>query len=244
LASRAALRSLVMASTNDEGRGQEVNSFMRDVFPSSAAVLRGEGACRGRLPRLQRGRPEALFNYSEGCLKLIVCNNELQGLSKALEGEFVTLSPGGDPVWNTGMLPNGKNMDALDPNSIPIKAAVQTVFVVLDSMLESGQAGRGSRVHRVHALGTGHIKTYGERLAQVLALVGARPVPDGLGRVNKVELIPLSEELGRPRSNIVHNCSGGFRDLFINQINLLDRAIKMAAEADEPIDMNYLRKRA
>ena len=31
-----------------------------------------------------------------------------------------------------------------------------------------------------------NIKTYGESLAQVLALVGARPVPDSLGRVNKV----------------------------------------------------------
>merc|ERR1711959_808227 len=86
-------------------------------------------------------------------------------------------------------------------------------------------------------------KTYGESLAQVLALVGARPVSDSLGRVNKVELIPL-EDLGRPRIDVVCNCSGVFRDLFINQMNLLDRAIKMAAEADEPIEMNFLRKHA
>ena len=45
--------------------------------------------------------------------------------------------------------------------------------------------------------GTDNIKTYRESLAQVLALVGVRPVADSLGRVNKVELIPL-EELGRP----------------------------------------------
>jgi magnesium chelatase subunit H len=75
----------------------------------------------------------------------------------------------------------------------------------------------------------------------VLALVGCRPVPDSLGRVNKVELIPL-EELGRPRVDVVCNCSGVFRDLFINQMNLLDRAIKLAAEADEPVEQNYVRK--
>merc|ERR1711957_329977 len=91
--------------------------------------------------------------------------------------------------------------------------------------------------------GTDNIKTYGESLAQVLALVGARPMPDSLGRVNKVELIPL-EELGRPRIDVVCNCSGVFRDLFINQMNLLDRAIKMAAEADEPSDQNFVRKHA
>jgi magnesium chelatase subunit H len=61
--------------------------------------------------------------------------------------------------------------------------------------------------------------------------------------VNKVELIPL-EELGRPRIDVVCNCSGVFRDLFINQMNLLDRAVKMAAEADEPLDQNYVRKHA
>jgi len=61
--------------------------------------------------------------------------------------------------------------------------------------------------------------------------------------VNKVELIPL-EDLGRPRIDVVCNCSGVFRDLFINQMNLLDRAIKMAAEADEPIEKNYVRKHA
>merc|ERR1712051_451552 len=91
--------------------------------------------------------------------------------------------------------------------------------------------------------GTDNIKTYGESLAQVLALVGVKPVADSLGRVNKVELIPL-EELGRPRIDVVCNCSGVFRDLFINQMNLLDRAIKMAAEADEPVDKNFVRKHA
>jgi magnesium chelatase subunit H len=77
----------------------------------------------------------------------------------------------------------------------------------------------------------------------VMLLVGVLPVPDALGRVNKLELIPL-ETLGRPRVDVVVNCSGVFRDLFINQMNLLDRAVKMAAEADEPLEMNFVRKHA
>lgn len=64
----------------------------------------------------------------------------------------------------------------------------------------------------------------GESLAQVLCLAGVRPVPDSIGRVNKLELIPL-EELGRPRVDVVVSCSGVFRDLFINQMNLLDRGV-------------------
>merc|ERR1711988_19947 len=91
--------------------------------------------------------------------------------------------------------------------------------------------------------GTDNIKTYGESLAQVLMLVGVRPVPDALGRVNKLELIPL-EDLNRPRVDVVVTCSGVFRDLFINQMALLDRAVKLAAEADEPPEMNFVRKHA
>ncbi len=69
--------------------------------------------------------------------------------------------------------------------------------------------------------------------AQVMMMVGVNPVADALGRVNKLELIPL-EELGRPRVDVVVNCSGVFRDLFVNQMNLLDRAVKLAAEQVGP----------
>merc|ERR1711871_152742 len=79
--------------------------------------------------------------------------------------------------------------------------------------------------------------------AQVMLMVGVMPVSDALGRVNKLEVIPL-EELGRPRVDVVVNCSGVFRDLFINQMNLLDRAVKLAAEQDEPLEMNFVRKHA
>jgi magnesium chelatase subunit H len=91
--------------------------------------------------------------------------------------------------------------------------------------------------------GTDNIKTYGESLAQVLWMLGVRPVPDSLGRVNKVEAVPL-EELGRPRVDVVVTCSGVFRDLFINQMALLDRAVKLVAELDEPLDQNFVRKHA
>lgn len=74
-------------------------------------------------------------------------------------------------------------------------------------------------------------------------MVGVKPVSDALGRVNKLEVIPL-EELGRPRVDVVVNCSGVFRDLFVNQMNLLDRAVKMAAEQDESDEDNFVRKHA
>lgn len=82
-----------------------------------------------------------------------------------------------------------------------------------------------------------------DSVKQVLWMVGVKPVPDALGRVNKLEVISL-EELGRPRVDVVVNCSGVFRDLFVNQMNLLDRAVKMVAELDEAAEDNFVRKHA
>ena len=176
----------------------------------------------------------------------MVADNELGGLLKALAGEYVLPGPGGDPVRNPDVLPTGKNIHALDPQAIPTAAAVQSAKIVVDRLLARYRSeNNGAWPDSIACVlwGTDNIKTYGESLAQVMWLVGARPVPDTLGRVNKLELIPL-EELGRPRIDAVITCSGVFRDLFINQMALLDRAVKMAAEADEPLEMNYVRRNA
>jgi magnesium chelatase subunit H len=165
---------------------------------------------------------------------------------RALEGEYILPGPGGDPIRNPDVLPTGKNIHALDPQSIPTAAAVKSAKVVVDRLLARQRAENGGKYPETIACvlwGTDNIKTYGESLAQIMWMVGVKPVPDALGRVNKLELLPL-EELGRPRIDVVINCSGVFRDLFINQMSLLDKAVKMAAEADEPVEMNFVRKHA
>ncbi|AFY68626.1 cobaltochelatase CobN subunit [Thalassoporum mexicanum PCC 7367] len=187
-----------------------------------------------------------LFEFLEFCLKQIVADNELGGLIRALEGEYIMPSPGGDPIRNPLVLPTGKNMHALDPQSIPTSAAVQAARVVVERLLDRQKADNNGQWPETIACmlwGTDNIKTYGESLAQILCMIGVKPMADSLGRVNRVELIPL-EELGRPRIDVVVNCSGVFRDLFINQMDLLDRAVRMAADADEPVEMNFVRKHA
>jgi len=204
-----------------------------------------EALAEAGYPKVNADDIKPLFEYLEFCLKQIVADNELGALLQALEGEYVLPGPGGDPIRNPDVLPTGKNIHALDPQSIPTLAAVQSAQIVVDRLLARQKAETGAYPETIAFVlwGTDNIKTYGESLAQVMLLVGVRPIPDALGRVNKLELIPL-DELGRPRVDVVVNCSGVFRDLFINQMNLLDRAIKMAAEADEPIEMNYVRKHA
>merc|ERR1719208_76098 len=189
---------------------------------------------------------DKMFEYLNFCLLQVVKDNEMGALQTGLRGRYVEPGPGGDPIRNPDVLPTGKNIHALDPQAIPTSAAVQSAAVVVERLIERQKLDNGGAYPETIALvlwGTDNIKTYGESLAQVMLMVGVRPKPDALGRVNKLELIPL-EELGRPRIDVVVNCSGVFRDLFINQMNLLDRAVKMAAEADEPADMNFVRKHA
>ncbi|KAG7348089.1 cobaltochelatase [Nitzschia inconspicua] len=250
-ASRAAVRALVKQSTDSSGRIKEVKSVFDDLGSMFSKMTGGkkpytQAIIDAGFPKVQEERLEGVMKYLEFCLKQVVANNELGGIMELLNGEFLMPAPGGDPIRNPDVLPTGRNMHALDPSAIPTQAAVEVAESVTRKLLEKLQDENGGKYPESIAFtlwGTDNIKTYGESLAQVLSLVGVRPVADSLGRVNKVELIPL-EELGRPRIDVVVSCSGVFRDLFINQMNLMDRGIKMAAEADEPLDQNFVRKHA
>merc|ERR1719253_195480 len=120
LASRTAVRALVMESTNSEGRVAEVNTFMQDLtFMFTGGSPWRQALADAGYPDVDEDDLKPLFEYLQVCLQQIVVNNELPGLMNALNGEFIEPGPGGDPVRNPDVLPTGKNMHALDPNSIP-----------------------------------------------------------------------------------------------------------------------------
>ncbi len=244
LATRSAVAALVKAQTDADGRVAKV--AILNFFNMGKKEPWTEALHQAGYPKVDSQDLKPLFEYLEFCLQQVCADNELGALLKALEGEYVLPGPGGDPIRNPDVLPTGKNIHALDPQSIPTTAAILSAKIVVDRLLERQKVENGGKYPETIACvlwGTDNIKTYGESLAQVMWMVGVRPVPDALGRVNKLELIS-PEELGRPRIDVVINCSGVFRDLFINQMNLLDQAVKMAAEADEPLSMNYVRKHA
>jgi magnesium chelatase subunit H len=239
---KEAVKALVQAQADSNGRLAKISVLnflnMGKTEPWLHALT------SAGFSQVNRQELQALFAFLEFCLQQIVADNELGSLLRALEGEYIAPSAGGDPIRNPNVLPTGKNIHALDPQSIPTSAAVQSASLVVEKLLARERNANGGKYPETIALvlwGTDNIKTYGESLAQVLCLLGVKPLPDALGRVNRLELIPL-EELGRPRIDVVVNCSGVFRDLFINQMELLDRAVKMCAEAEEPLEWNFVRK--
>ncbi|QMS89521.1 magnesium chelatase subunit H [Nostoc edaphicum CCNP1411] len=244
LATRAAVTALVQEQIDAEGRVSLVSRL--NFFNMGKKEPWVEALHKAGYPKVDTAALKPLVEYLEFCLQQVCADNELGALLRGLEGEYILPGPGGDPIRNPDVLPTGKNIHALDPQSIPTTAAVQSAKIVVDRLLIRNKAENDGKWPETIACvlwGTDNIKTYGESLAQIMWMVGVRPVPDALGRVNKLELISL-EELGRPRIDVVINCSGVFRDLFINQMNLLDQGVKMAAEADEPLEMNFVRKHA
>ena len=88
------------------------------------------------------------------------------------------------------------------------------------------------------------MRTSGDDIAEVFALLGVRPVwDDASRRVVDLEAIELAE-LGRPRIDVTVRISGFFRDAFPHVVTMLDDAVQLAAGLDEPAEYNYVRAHA
>ena len=166
---------------------------------------------------------------------------EIPAILRALDGRFTAPVPGGDLIRNTEILPTGRNIHAFDPFRMPTEYAVREGRRQAQMLLETH-----ATLPRSVALvlwGSDNIKTDGGPIGQALALIGAVPRFDSFGRLSGADLIPL-EELGRPRIDVMMTLSGIFRDLLPLQTRLLADAALQAAEADEPLDRNFVRAHA
>jgi len=166
---------------------------------------------------------------------------ELPALMCALSGEFIAPVPGGDIIRSPEILPTGRNIHAFDPFRMPTAFAVSEGSKQADLLLETHETL--PRTVAMVLWGSDNIKSDGTPISQALALMGAKPRFDNYGRLAGADLIPL-EKLGRPRIDVVMTLSGIFRDLLPLQTKMLAEAALKCAEADEPLDQNYIRAHA
>ncbi len=172
-------------------------------------------------------------------------DTEVPALLRALDGRYIRPAPGGDVLHTPEVLPTGRNMHGFDPFRIPSAFAVRDgakqAQRLLDRYIDDGNALPESVA--IVLWGSDNLKSEGAPIGQCLALMGALPRFDSYGRIAGAQLIPLAE-LGRPRIDVVITLSGIFRDLMPMQIRLLAEAAYLAAAADEPVEMNWIRKHA
>ncbi len=177
---------------------------------------------------------------------LLQTDEEITNLLRGLNGEYIPPAPGGDLLRDgPGVLPTGRNIHALDPYRMPSPAAYERGREIGKKIIAQHLEEHDKYPETVAVLlwGLDAIKTKGESLGILLELVGAEPVKEGTGRIVRYELKPIAE-VGHPRIDVLGNLSGIFRDTFVNIIELLDDLFKRAAEAEESIADNYIRKHA
>ncbi len=174
---------------------------------------------------------------------LLSKDHELDGLLRALDGRFIRPVPGGDLIRSPEILPTGRNVHGFDPFRIPSVFAVADGARQAELVLETHAAKSGALPETVAMVlwGTDNLKSEGGPIAQALALMGATPRFDSFGRLCGAKLIPL-DHINRPRIDVMVTLSGIFRDLLPLQTQMLAEAAWLASSADEPAELNFVRK--
>ncbi len=179
--------------------------------------------------------------------RLARTTDELTAVLHALAGGYVAAGPSGSPLRGlVNVLPTGRNFYTVDPKAVPSRLAYDTGLAMAASLVDRYVADTGGYPTSVglSVWGTSAMRTSGDDIAEVLALIGVRPVwQEESRRVGSLEVVPLAE-LGRPRIDVTVRISGFFRDAFPHVVSLLDDAFATVAGLDEPAEENFVRAHA
>ena len=236
------LRAAARRDLTDE----EFEAAARDIVCATVTA----GDVKAGLREAERAgiAPMALEPTLNGLLGLdamLSHDSEIPGMLRALDGRYVSAAPAADLVRNTAVLPTGRNLYGFDPYKVPSPYALKEGAARAEQLIARHVAdGHDFPATVAFVLwGTDNMKSEGTQLAQVLALMGVVPRFDGVGRLCGARLMSLAS-LGRPRVDVVASLSGIFRDLLPLQVKLLAEAALLCASADEPDEMNFIRKHA
>jgi len=185
-----------------------------------------------------------LDEQAEVGAKLDACGSaEMDALVHALRGGFIQPSPSGAPGrGRKDVLPTGRNLFSVDPRAIPTRTAWDIGQRLAQDVLDRYLQDHGEWPRRIvlDLWGSASMRTGGDDLAQGFALLGVRPLWDAAStRMSGFEILPLAR-LGRPRIDVTLRISGLFRDVFPQQIEAFDAAVRAVAALDEPSDENPL----
>lgn len=187
------------------------------------------------------------FAATEVVPRLAGTATEIEQVLRALDGRFIAAGPSGSPLRGlVNVLPTGRNFYSVDPKAVPSRLAWEAGVALADSLLARYRADHGVWPPSVglSVWGTSAMRTAGDDIAEVLALLGVRPVwDDASRRVVDLTAIEVSE-LGRPRIDVTVRISGFFRDAFPHVVTMLDDAVRLVADLDESDDDNYVRAHA
>lgn len=205
-------------------------------------ALRGGGA--SAFADITGCDPEYLERRTARLAEQISSSDEMGALMNALDGGYTPPGPAGTVSGGDGSaFPTGRNFYCLDPYALPTRKAWSVGMGLADSAVQRYIEDQGSYPESIAvAWIVSDLSLFsGEVMAQILALIGARPVWGRNGRVASFEIVPL-DELGRPRIDVMVRISPSVKLYYRNCIDLVDDAVNAVSLLDEPNDMNLVRK--
>jgi len=226
---------------------RRIGNMVKDLDAHEARQTLAEENTDGRAWVLRPDMVSATnFIRDEVIPRLDCTTDELTNTLRGLDGRFVPAGPSGAPTRGMArILPTGRNFYSVDIHTIPTETAWRVGVQAGDRLIEKYQKDHDGAYPRsvgIVVWGTSTMRTHGDDVAEILHLMGVRPVwvPESR-RLKGVELVPMAE-LGRPRVDVTVRISGFFRDAFPNVVALIDKAVELVAAADEPDDRNYVRR--
>lgn len=185
-------------------------------------IIKGEKTAEIKLGK----NTEKSLNWIENKLlpNLRKTEQEISNLIRGLEGKYIPSGSSGAPTrGRADVLPTGRNFYSVDIRAIPTETAWEVGRKAAEAIIEryTQENGEYPQTLAISVWGTSTMRTGGDDIAQIMALMGVKPVWDGVSRrVVDYEILPLSV-LGRPRIDVTVRVSGFFRDGFPNILELL-----------------------
>ncbi|NNE51402.1 MAG: cobaltochelatase subunit CobN [Sulfitobacter sp.] len=184
--------------------------------------------------------------YGDGLHTFGAGEGETEGLLMALDGKRIEAGPSGSPYrGRSDVLPTGRNLFAVDPRSVPTRAAHAQGVKMAEELIRRHLQDEGDYPKGivVDLWGSATMRTAGEEVAMAMHLAGLAPKWDeGSERVGGFEVLPLTL-INRPRIDVTLRISGLFRDIFPGLGQLFEAGALALAEREEAAEMNPYRLR-
>jgi len=182
------------------------------------------------------------LEYGRKCIDNVKKCNEMNGLLKVLNGEYIKAKLSGDVFRNPEVLPTGYNMYQFDPYSVPTAVAYERGHQIAENTIEKYRAESGLYPNNVAIVlwGIETSRTQGETLGQILSYLGVRILKNKSNFSFQYEIIPIGE-MKRPRIDVTIDMSGFFRDMYPNMVDELNNIFRDVYLLEEPDDLNYFK---
>ncbi|MCO1336137.1 cobaltochelatase subunit CobN [Microbulbifer sp. OS29] len=200
-----------------------------------------EGGELGQVPESLQEQLEQAREYSDNFAEIA----ELENLMLALEGSYIPVSYGGDPIRNPQAVPTGRNLIGFNPAKVPSKEAYDAGVQLMDQTIADYHSKHGRFPDKL-AFSLWSLETMrhqGALEAQILHALGLKPKWNAQGNVTGTEVIPYAE-LKRPRIDVVISATGLYRDAFPNVMLWLAEAIDKVAQMKEDNNFVYRHSQA